>query len=279
MMQPDSIVSVQGNVIQHGHSSNRAYLLKLGESPDVAARSLSKIALTEGYSKIIAKVPEAVLNAFKAHSFEEEARVSDMYAQHGDGVFVARYLMPERRNELLSSTFENVRILAQKKANDPCKDLPAEYTVVPLQKNDIPEMTDIFQQVFVKYPFPIYDTAFVEQTMDEATHYFGVRYGTQLVAVASAEVDANAKNAEMTDFATLPTHRGNGFASALLAEMESFIRSIGITTAYTIARAVSPGMNITFARAGYSYRGRLPNNTCIAEGIESMNIWGKKLTG
>lgn len=276
-MQPDRVVLIMGNTIQHGRSSNRVYLLKLGSSPDVAARSLSDIALAEGYSKVIAKVPEVMLDAFKAQSFEEEVRVPNMYAHRGDGVFVAKYLMPERRDEPLGSTFESVRILAQKKANESCKELPAGYAITPLQKKDVPEIVDLFQQVFKKYPFPVHDATFVEQTMNEGTHYWGARFEGQLVALASAEVDSGVKNVEMTDFATLPEHRSTGLASALLAEMESAMRTMGIMTAYTIARAISPGMNITFARAGYTYCGRLPNNTCIANGIESMNVWSKKL--
>ena len=276
-MQPDSVVSINGNTIQHGHSSNRAYLLKLGSSPEIAAWSLSELALTKGYSKAIAKIPEVMLAPFKAQSFEEEARVPDMYAHNGDGVFVARYFTPERRDEPLGANHERIRTFAQKKAHEPCKDLPSGYTITSLHEKDIPEIIDVFRQVFTKYPFPVYDADFVKKTMREETHYLGVRLGKQLVAVASAEVDFDEKNAEMTDFATLPAHRGNGLASCLLAEMESCMRAMGVMTAYTIARSVSPGMNITFARAGYAYCGRLPNNTCIAEGIESMNVWCKNL--
>jgi hypothetical protein len=36
-------------------------------------------------------------------------------------------------------------------------------------------------------------------------------------------------------------------------------------------------MNITFAKAGYAYGGRLHNNTNIAGNIESMNVWYKSL--
>jgi hypothetical protein len=44
---------------------------------------------------------------------------------------------------------------------------------------------------------------------------------------------------------------------------------------YTIARAISVGMNITFARCGYDFGGTLVNNTQIAGRIESMNVWYK----
>ena len=51
----------------------------------------------------------------------------------------------------------------------------------------------------------------------------------------------------------------------------------GYLTGYTIARALSPGMNITFARAGYRFGGLLWNNTQICGRLEPMNIWYKSL--
>jgi hypothetical protein len=36
-------------------------------------------------------------------------------------------------------------------------------------------------------------------------------------------------------------------------------------------------MNITFAKLGYRYGGRLINNTNISGSIESMNVWYKSL--
>jgi putative beta-lysine N-acetyltransferase len=83
----------------------------------------------------------------------------------------------------------------------------------------------------------------------------------------------------MTDFAILPEFRGDGLAGAMLGGMELTLGRIGISTAYTIARAVSYGMNITFARAGYRYAGTLINNTHIAGGLESMNVWHKRVLG
>jgi len=47
--------------------------------------------------------------------------------------------------------------------------------------------------------------------------------------------------------------------------------------AETIARAMSTGMNITFACCGYNYAGTLVNNTNISGSIESMNVWYKNI--
>jgi putative beta-lysine N-acetyltransferase len=81
----------------------------------------------------------------------------------------------------------------------------------------------------------------------------------------------------MTDFATLPHFRGKGLATALLVDMENEMKNQKIRTLFTIARALSPGMNITFARCGYKYSGTLINNTQIFGHIESMNVWYKHI--
>jgi len=51
----------------------------------------------------------------------------------------------------------------------------------------------------------------------------------------------------------------------------------GFGVSYTSAVAESYGMNISFARQGYEFAGRLKNNTQINGGLKSMNIWYKCL--
>jgi GNAT superfamily N-acetyltransferase len=82
----------------------------------------------------------------------------------------------------------------------------------------------------------------------------------------------------MTDFATDPEHRRASLAAHLLAAMEADARQDGVKTAFTIARAVSYGINIMFARAGYAFGGTLVNNTNISGRVQSMNIWYKPLS-
>ena len=99
----------------------------------------------------------------------------------------------------------------------------------------------------------------------------------KIVSLASSEIDYEAGNVEMTDFATLPRYRGQGLGHWLLSRMETEMRSEGIATAYTIARALERGINILFARRGYEYGGTIHNNTNIGGQIESMNVWYKSL--
>jgi putative beta-lysine N-acetyltransferase len=115
--------------------------------------------------------------------------------------------------------------------------------------------------------------------MREGVRYFCIRLQGDIVAMAAAEVDAEAENVEMTDFATRPEWRGRGLAGALLRHMDGNMRADGIRTAYTIARATSRGMNAVFEHNGYRYAGFLKNNTQIGGTIESMTVWYKRLAG
>jgi putative beta-lysine N-acetyltransferase len=90
-------------------------------------------------------------------------------------------------------------------------------------------------------------------------------------------VDRKRRNAEMTDFATLPDFRGKKLSVILLAHMEDQMRINRIKTLYTIARLKSMPMNLTFLRMGYRYGGTLINNTNISGEIESMNVLYKHL--
>ena len=108
--------------------------------------------------------------------------------------------------------------------------------------------------------------------------YFGAWQGDRLIALSSTEMDRTNSNAEMTDFATLPECRGQGITQHLLQEMEAEMIRQKIQTLYTIARAYSHGMNLTFSKNGYQFSGTLTSNTNIFGSLESMNIWYKNLS-
>ncbi|MDD3150871.1 MAG: putative beta-lysine N-acetyltransferase, partial [Candidatus Gastranaerophilales bacterium] len=144
-----------------------------------------------------------------------------------------------------------------------------------LVANDIAQTTLLYGKVFKTYPFPIFSSEYILQTMKNDVCYFGIKKDGKLVAISSAEMDRENLNAEMTDFATLPEYRGNNLSSYLLNQMEIYLIKHGFKTAYTIARAISYGMNITFVKGNYKYSGTLINNTNISGDIESMNVWYK----
>lgn len=275
-MTDDRTIRIQDALVRLGPVSDRIYLMKPGRSdPSKLAEALTELADREGLGKVFAKVPRRMEDAFLRQDYRREALIPDFYRGEADAVFLARYQDADRPvpadPESLSLTLQ----IAQGKSGQ-CEEapaLPAGFCFRYGRPDDAEELSALYRTVFQTYPFPVHDPEYLQQTMRENTLYFTIRQKGKIVAASSAEMDHESSNAEMTDFATLPEWRGKGFAKYLLQKMERDISRLGIRLAYTIARASSTGINCTFARLGYTYAGRLINNTNIAGCIESMNVW------
>lgn len=274
---PDVIEIVGRSVVQHGPGNDRVYLMKLhrGDDRDIVPR-LEELALSHGYSKIFAKVPARTLERFLAAGYEQEAAIPQYFPDGETACFLGKFMNAARRPERNPTLVREVLAAAEsvEAVNRPAP-LAAGFSWRVAREEDIPEMAAVYRQVFATYPFPIFDPAFLRTAMYDQTIYFGVWHGADVVALSSAEMDPSSRSAEMTDFATLPEYRGHGLALYLLRRMEETVQALGIRTFYTIARAFSHGMNITFARNGYRFGGTLTNNTNISGNLESMNVWYK----
>jgi len=276
--QPDEVRTVGRSVIQHGPLNDRVYLMKV--DPDEAPQLIRKVyglAEEHGYSKLFAKVPQKAIPLFTQHGFTKEACVPGMQNGDGDICFMSRFLRLWRQKPADSAKMRSVLQIAAAKPPLPPSALPAGYELQEMRPRHTREMAALYARVFPSYPFPIHEPDYLEHCMKNDVRFFGAMAGDGIAALASAEMDTAHANAEMTDFATLPAHRGKRLARHLLAHMEKALPENGIRTAYTIARAVSAGMNVTFARCGYRYAGTLVNNTNIAGRIESMNVWFRQL--
>lgn len=282
-MMPDRIETLGHSLVQHGAYSNRIYLMKLDarDMPSII-EDLDALAERAGYTKLFAKVPAEVETAFVARGYRREAMIPGFFGVTGDTSFLAKYLDPARAEAADPGTIAGIIEVARAKTPAPGRGpevprLPDDLTLHRCMPEHADEMADLYRIVFPSYPFPIDDATYIRETMATHVAYFGVRRNGRLIALSSAETDRTASNVEMTDFATLPECRGLSLARILLHTMERAMIDEGIRTAYTIARAASPGMNITFARLGYEFGGTLINNTQISGAIESMNIWYKPL--
>lgn len=276
----NDIIEVIGkSLVQHGKNSDRVYLMKLcREDYPCIISDIYNLACANNYSKIFIKVPEWAQEGFESAGYVIEACIPYFYNGQQDGLFMALFLDPVRKEKSNSALIEE--IISLTKSISPLQAAPKlnqNYDFVNLGVKDVEDISQIYKRVFKTYPFPIHNPAYIEETMNDNVIYFGVCYEGQLIAVSSSEMDTKAQNVEMTDFATLPEHRSQGLASSLLFEMENAMRKRDMITAYTIARAVSHGMNITFAKHNYTYSGTLVNNTDISGEIESMNVWYKAL--
>lgn len=273
------VEALKGASIQHGKYNDRIYLMKLGDAaPEELIPALEEIVSANEYTKIFAKIPSGSAAPFLEAGYQQEAKAEGFYNGTEDAVFLGKYFDETRASTSARETIDKILAITSKKEPGPENPpLPGGCSMRVCKPEDGEEMAAIYRIVFESYPFPIHDPDYIRETMRTHVVYFCIEKDGKMVALSSAETDRKNGNVEMTDFATLPEHLGNGYAFNLLREMEVAMRKEGLPTAYTIARAVSPGMNITFAKAGYTFGGTLINNTNISGGLESMNIWYKPL--
>lgn len=270
----DTLEQIGNSQIQHGAENDRIYLMKLdpADLPGITTQ-LDTLAAEKGYTKIFAKVPAACAPTFIEHGYRREGAIPKFYSGQADAAFLGKFIDPRREIDPQRAESEQILVLAHSKEGRPGAPLPVAYRLRPAVEADARELAAVYRQVFASYPFPIQDPGYLIESMRSHVCYFVAEKDGRIAAAASGEMDAGNRNAEMTDFATLPEHLGQGLAGHLLKFMEPAMARRNIATLYTIARAISAGMNITFAKCGYTFGGTLINNTQISGSIESMNLW------
>jgi len=297
--QRDVIEKLGKSLIQHGKFNDRIYLMKLAKEDFPAIiDNIEGLALTYEYSKIFAKIPAWAKGEFVNAGYKEEAFIPCFYHGEEDVYFLGKYFSKSRIKLTDSEKIKDVLQVAREKGDERQTKIESEgqlaaitekgKKVAPMKlkngfrfeiadQSHVSEMAKVYAKVFKTYPFPIDDPNYLLKTMQEKVVYFSIWHHNKIVALSSSEMDMEAENVEMTDFATLPEYAGQGFALFLLGKMEEEMQKRGIKIAYTIARALSYGMNITFAKLKYKYSGTLVNNTNIGGDLESMNVWYKSL--
>ena len=150
-----------------------------------------------------------------------------------------------------------------------------EYVMRKADPKDIHKLAKLYDTVFETYPTPMNESDYIQKVMEEGTIFYVVEHDGHIVSAASAEINAPYGHAELTDCATLPSYRKLGFMHHLILALEKELRSMHIYVFYSLARALSYGMNQVFYQLGYTYTGRFQNNCYIFDKIEDMNLWVK----
>jgi putative beta-lysine N-acetyltransferase len=268
----------RGSLIQHGKFNDRIYLMKLVplDYPEILDE-IRQIARENQYKKVFTKVPSWAAPKFLSDGYIMEGYVPDFYQRREAAFFLSKFLDSDRlmgiEHDCLTE-FGRLLTSRYEKSAKPVKSKSADhkFKIKKLDESHIEQITDIYREVFLSYPFPIHNPDYILSTMKDHVQYYGAEKKGKLIALASAEIDPKGLNAEMTDFATLSDYRGKNLATKLLIEMEKDAKTQDMGTLYTIARLNSLAMNKTFLKQGYTYAGTLINNTNIAGDIESMNI-------
>jgi putative beta-lysine N-acetyltransferase len=246
--------------------------------PVAMIRSLVSEARHRDYGKIFLKAPVIDQEALERAGMVREAKITGYFSGQS-AVVMSLYLSDDRMERPFESEQDEILDAIESRPADPSiSDLPDGYQMKVAEAADLGELASLYRTVFDSYPFPITDPEYLRSTMSTHVVYRIVRDAEgSVVAAASAETCRKHHNAEMTDFATLPSERGLGLAQHLLAALEDDMRGWAIPNLYTIARARSAGMNRVFYNRGYRMTGTLINNCHIAGRFEDMHVWCKSL--
>jgi putative beta-lysine N-acetyltransferase len=238
---------------------------------------IKRLAEEEQASKLIIYAKKKDVAAFVRLGYRQEGKIDGFF--RGENAQMLAYFLTEERAVSAAPELadEIVRLSLSKAEAAVAKRLPAGYHLRPAGEADAEELAQLYAMVFATYPTPMDDPEYVRKTMRESTYYYVIVHEGRIACAASAEVSERFGSAELTDCATHPDHLGKGLLQPLFAVLEEKMKQIGIHYLYTLTRAQSQGMNVTAAKHGYLYRGRLINNCTIYSGFEDMNIWVKPL--
>lgn len=236
--------------------------------------------IAQGYNseKLIVKTRREQITSLIENGFQLEG-IIDKYFLGSDCYFLCKYYSVERRNNsyLLKEDeiLKNIRLLELRE--DSFQRIKP-YTMKRIEKKDAEKLAALYQKVFKVYPTPLAQPDYIRKTLEEGTIYYAYYLDDHFVSAASAEVNSYYMNAEITDCATLTEHRKHGLMKWLIKELENELIRRGIFCTYSLARALSFGMNGALYQLGYRYRGRLMNNCLIYNKLENMNVWVKDLS-
>jgi beta-lysine N6-acetyltransferase len=226
--------------------------------------------------KMIIKSRGEHVEEFLKNGYVLEAIVSGYFCG-SSAYFVSKFFTNERRNSLFwkkeDEVLGSVLHLNKKTVEKKC-----EKRIKRADKSDANSLAKLYQQVFSVYPVPLHKAEYIKKAMDDGTIFLYIEDNGEIISSASAEINIRYHNAELTDCATLPQHRKGGYMKHLLSGLEAQLKAEHIYCAYTIARALSYGMNAAFYQLGYDYQGRLANNCYIFDKMEDMNVWMKDLS-
>lgn len=245
---------------------------------DQIIQQTEKQAIAINAEKLIFKVRIENINEFFAQGFNCEAKI-DGYFLGADAYFFTKYYQNKRRVSVnWIQDDEMVKKIVSLPKSTVNTSAPEGMVLRKVTIQDIVPLAALYREVFPIYPTPLHDPAYIVKTLEEGTIYYIFEQNTKIISAASAEVNTFYRNAELTDCATLNSHRKHGLMKFLLQKLEEELKESGIYCAYSLARSQSFGMNAAFHQLGFTYRGRMMNNCIIFENLEDMNVWIKDLS-
>ena len=275
----DTLEKINGAIVHHGEVHNRLYIIDTEqENWDTLIPDLENLARKKRYNKILGRVTANAKEVFESRGYEVEAEIPRLYNGAKTGYFIADYLEKERGfcSEQQLRTIESVKMVALA-ANNSGEDahfsLPSNLHVRKMNKSDLQVFGSLHEKAFKTYSFPIHKTEYLLELLKKNHEFYGLFQGNELLVSAIIKIHESESNIEIVDFATHPNYRGQNLSYYLVQEIKKQTEQDNYKTIYSLVRATSYGLNITFSKHGFSFGGTLYNNTVIHNTMESMNVW------
>ncbi len=211
----------------------------------------------------------------QSYGYEQEGMISGFF-QGEDSYIFSKFHQEARRITILADKVRDSMVIVERDDKNVTEaDLAEGFEVVPAGKEDADEISALYKKVFEQYPTDVRQPEYLREKMGDDYFFVTVKHHGRIVSVASALIRTEFNCAEITDCATEPDYRGKSLLYPIVMKLEEMLIAKGIHSFYSMTRALSPGMNLTVKRLGYTFQGRLVNNCNIATGYEDMNIWTK----
>lgn len=237
--------------------------------------ALIDAADTLGRGRVVAMVDATMTSELETVGFEVEAVMPGFYGGKRDCAVMGTSDASHRMDSAdLAAAQVTEDILANKKGT------PGLHVAIDTERAtaaDAVEIAELLDETFAEYPTPSAEPAYIARQMRDGNVFRVVRRNDEIVACASADLVKEARTAELTDCATQPAHRGKGYMRAILSHLMEDLVAMGYPTAFTLARARIPGVNVAFQRCGFKLRGRMARSCRIGTGLEDMNVWSRHL--
>lgn len=224
--------------------------------------------------RIVVLAPGQLRDGLVEAGCEVEAIMPGFYRNRADCAVLGRALDPERSTLSDPEAVSEVDRLLSRRS--PGKQRPRVET----QRATVEDAADIAELIagtFEHYPTPSGVPEYIADQITDGVPFRLIREDGEMIACASAELVREAQTAELTDCSTRPAARGRGLMQSILADLMDDLREMGYPTAFTLARAREPGMNLAFQRLGFAFRGRMVQSCRIGTGFEDMNVWSRRL--
>lgn len=257
--------------------NSRLKILKYNVLSNDLTDEILRHAKRENLGKVIINCREEDLDVLKKAGFVVEGVINGFF-RGKDAQCVSFFIDKERaqakrveeKDKILKMCMDKIPI------SQP-EELKEGYQLIDCGEKEIPQMIEIFKDIFKTYPSPVFDANYLKKMIKEKMLFKAILKNGKIISIASADMDEENLNAEITDCATYPEYRGQGLLTNLIYSLENDIRKKGYYTLYSLSRAINPGINILLRKQGYHYKGRLINNSNICGGFEDMNIWVKNI--